>query len=73
MDKVMSAADKVLSLLPFNGDKTVIGAGLKLLLPLAVVKFPPLLVVAPVIDAIAEMLLAFGLGHKVVKAVGKEK
>ncbi len=72
MNQLINAVDKILGLIPFNGDKTVIGAGLKLLIPIAVVKMPLLLVVAPVVDATANLLMAIGLAHKAVKASAKK-
>lgn len=73
MEKLISAADKLLSLLPFDGNKTLIGAGLKLALPVAVAKFPVVLLVAPAIDAFADFCIAAGLAHKAVKVAKKDK
>lgn len=69
MEELLVKADRLLALLPFNANKTLIGAALKLLLPVAVLKFPPLLVAAPVLDGLAELLIGAGLVHKGVKAV----
>lgn len=72
MDKLLSFADKMLKLLPFDGDKTVIGAGLKLVLPMVVAKVPVLLVVAPALDALAGFLISSGLAHKLIKRKMKQ-
>lgn len=71
MDELLMQSDKLLSMLPFNGDKTVIGAGLKVLLPVLVAKFPVLLLVSPILDGVATGLVAFGLIHKGVKGFKK--
>lgn len=68
MNKLFEVTDRLLSLLPFNGDKTVIAMGLKLSLPLAVAQFPVILVAVPFIDATLDFLIATGLAHKLVKA-----
>lgn len=67
MDSVLSTADKLLSLLPFNGDKTTLGLAVKALLPIAVAHFPVLITVAPIVSTIADIAVALGLTHKVVK------
>jgi hypothetical protein len=71
METLVNAADKVLGLLPFNGDKTVIGLALKYVLPVACAKFPFLLVVAPIVDHVADALVSLGLAHKGIKALNK--
>ena len=68
MDRLLSAADKALSLLPFNGDKTVISMGLKFLMPIVVSHVPILLPLAPAIDASLDAILAIALAHKAIKA-----
>jgi hypothetical protein len=72
MEKLISGLDKLLGLIPFNGDKTVVGAGLKLMLPILVLKMPVLVVVGPALDLLAEFLISAGLAHKAIKA-GKKK
>jgi len=69
MGELQRSLDRLLSLLPLNGNKTLVGAMLKLVLPLAVAKFPPLLVAAPIVEGLAEVLIGAGLMHKGVKAV----
>lgn len=67
MEKLISFADKLLSFIPFNGDKTVIGSGLKLIVPVLAGYFPALLVAAPYLDAFADFLITTGLFHKPIK------
>lgn len=69
MDALINFSDKLLSMIPFNGDKTIMGAGLKLMLPIAVAHFPFLIVIAPYLDGTADFLLSTGLVHKFVKKV----
>ena len=71
MEKLMLGLDKLLSLIPFNGDKTVIGAGLKLLVPVLVLKMPVLVLVGPALDMFADFLISAGLAHKAIKASKK--
>lgn len=68
MNALLSFSDKVLSLLPFNGDKTIMGAGLKLILPVAVGYCPFLLAIAPYLDGAADFFIGTGLAHKLVKS-----
>lgn len=68
MDAVVDAVDNILSLLPFNGDKTVIGLALHALLPLVTGYFPAAAVIAPAVSALADCLVGLGLFHKAVKA-----
>lgn len=68
MDAVVDAFDKVLSLLPFNGDKTTIGLAVHALLPLLTAYFPASAVIAPAVSAVADCLVGLGLFHKTIKA-----
>lgn len=68
MNQLLSAADKLFSLLPFNGDKTILSLAAKFALPIAVAHFPILIAIAPALDALADLGLAIGVSHKLVKA-----
>ena len=66
----MSLADSInelLSMLPFNGNKTLIGTAVSTLVPVAVSIFPPLAIAAPWISGISAFFAAVGLFHKTVK------
>lgn len=65
---MLNFIDKALSLLPFNDNKTIVGAALKLILPTLTVQFPILLAVAPLLDSAADLLIEIGLFHKGIKA-----
>ncbi len=73
MSKLFELTDRLLALLPFNGDKTTIAVGLKLSLPIAVAHFPVLLAAAPVVEAALDFLIATGLIHKFAKAAAPKK
>lgn len=68
MKDLLDHVDGILSFLPFNGDKTALSAGLKLLLPVLIAQFPPLLAVAPLLDALSTIGIGLGMAHKAVKA-----
>lgn len=67
MKDLLTSLDDLLAALPFNGNKTAIGAVAQLVLPVAAAYFPPLLVAAPVISGLAQLITALGLFHKAVK------
>ena len=73
MEKLQLSLNKLLSSLPFDGSKTTIGLAINALLPLIVVNFPQVLVVEPVISAVATTLTALGILHKAVKETTKNK
>jgi hypothetical protein len=73
MDNLTAFADKLLSFLPFNGNKTLVGMTVKALLPAAVAACPPLLVAAPFLNAAADFLITTGLAHKVAKKLAPKK
>lgn len=59
--------DDLLSLIPFNGNKTVVGLAVGQLFPLVVAIFPPAAVAAPFISALATFFTTIGLLHKTAK------
>ena len=69
MSTLMASADNLLSKIPFDGDKTAIGAGLHVLLPLLIAYVPAIAMAGDLIDGIAMSLVAVGLVHKGVKKV----
>ena len=67
----MKQLDRLLSLLPFNGDKTTLSLAAKLMLPPLMVKFPFLSLAGPLLGALADLGIAVGVFHKAVKASKK--
>ena len=68
MEKFAAALDDLLSKLPGNGSKTVVGAGLNILLPLLLAKFPMLLMLQPALSGVSLAITGLGMLHKAVKA-----
>lgn len=68
MDSLLKSIDRLLSLLPFNGAKTNIGLAIPYVLPLFLAKFPEIVLVAPILDGLSQVLIATGATHKAVKA-----
>lgn len=72
MQKMLGVMDRLLALLPFNGDKTAIGAGMQILLPILVAKFPIILMAEPAMDALSLTLTGIGLFHKAIKGMRRK-
>lgn len=64
----LSFIDSVLSYIPANGDKTLIGLAGNSLVPVLVAAYPSAAIVAPTMTFLATLLTALGLFHKAVKA-----
>lgn len=68
MESILKSVDRLLSLLPFNGAKTYIGLAIPYVLPALLAKFPEIVLVAPILDGLSQILVATGVTHKAVKS-----
>jgi hypothetical protein len=69
---IANMLESLLAKLPFDGDKTSIGAGIQILLPILVAKFPALLLLEPALNGFSLVLTGVGLMHKALKAARKK-